>query len=324
MSKLQLDERDLAQNTGGEPAQWVTTEQDGSPTHSKGLDGRCARINIRQGFDVLVYDAIAEQSGTFQASSTPGLAMNIMLTGSGVGNVFVDQGEQITIPHQSETTYLSLSKSAISGDSTVTKGDKLQCIDFRCSFAFLKQLNQYSALESLNNKHSLHYASNEAIWIGLSKTSRHTKQNALYILEEAFNPSREDIQFESRVLNILSETLNLFVCNDKKDSPNKGESRKLTMAHELMLNQLSHPWTIANLAREIGLNEKKLKSGFRLKYGYSIGQYLQNIRLEKAKSMLELNGTSVTEVSLSVGYANPSHFAYLFKREFGQSPSKFR
>ena len=54
-------------------------------------------------------------------------------------------------------------------------------------------------------------------------------------------------------------------------------------------------------------------------------RYLINIRLDKAKELLEKNpGISVKEVSDMVGYDDAYHFSKLFKKRFGVSPSGIR
>ncbi len=45
--------------------------------------------------------------------------------------------------------------------------------------------------------------------------------------------------------------------------------------------------------------------------------------MEEGGTMLR-KGWSVTETSLAVGYANPSHFAKLFRRHYGIAPRDFR
>jgi len=46
--------------------------------------------------------------------------------------------------------------------------------------------------------------------------------------------------------------------------------------------------------------------------------------MDEAKRLLRETKKNVVEIGLDVGYANPSHFAQLFKRETGLSPSEYR
>jgi len=48
------------------------------------------------------------------------------------------------------------------------------------------------------------------------------------------------------------------------------------------------------------------------------------LRMDEAKRLLRETKQSVVAIALDVGYANPSHFAQLFRREIGLSPSNYR
>jgi AraC family transcriptional regulator len=52
--------------------------------------------------------------------------------------------------------------------------------------------------------------------------------------------------------------------------------------------------------------------------------YHINLRMEQAKRQFRETKKSVVEIALDAGYATPSHFAQLFRRETGLSPSDYR
>jgi AraC family transcriptional regulator len=56
----------------------------------------------------------------------------------------------------------------------------------------------------------------------------------------------------------------------------------------------------------------------------SPSRYQITLRMYEAKRLLRETKRSVVDVALDVGYANPSHFAQLFQRETGLSPSDYR
>lgn len=62
---------------------------------------------------------------------------------------------------------------------------------------------------------------------------------------------------------------------------------------------------------------------FKTIYGRTPNNYLINVRIEKAKSLLML-GYSIAAASLQVGFDSPTSFAGLFKKCTGQSPSSFK
>ena len=97
---------------------------------------------------------------------------------------------------------------------------------------------------------------------------------------------------------------------------------KLARARELLHNRFEEDWTIPVLARTVGLSERKLKAGFRSAVGHSVHAYLKDIRLSAAASMLT-EGRSVTDVALSVGFDNLSHFSKIFREFHGTNPSSY-
>lgn len=82
--------------------------------------------------------------------------------------------------------------------------------------------------------------------------------------------------------------------------------------------------TIPQLARQAGINEAKLKEGFRELYSNSIHTYLQQLRLEKAKQLLLTTAMPITDITYHIGYSHVTHFTTLFKKEFGLTPTEWR
>ena len=70
--------------------------------------------------------------------------------------------------------------------------------------------------------------------------------------------------------------------------------------------------------------ERTLKRRFKIATGSSLIEYLQNLRVEEAKRLLEAGEMPVDEISFEVGYEDPSFFRRLFKRRAGLTPSQYR
>ena len=70
--------------------------------------------------------------------------------------------------------------------------------------------------------------------------------------------------------------------------------------------------------------ERTLKRRFKIATGTTLIEYLQNLRIEAAKQLLESGQTPVDEISVEVSYEDPSFFRRLFKRSTGLTPSQYR
>jgi len=102
----------------------------------------------------------------------------------------------------------------------------------------------------------------------------------------------------------------------------RGEDRdRIYAARTILLDQMEHPPSLLALARQVGLNDYKLKQGFREVFGTTVFGYLRSYRMEQARQLLTQGHLSVSEVSRMVGYSSPTQFALAFKRQFGVLPS---
>lgn len=98
------------------------------------------------------------------------------------------------------------------------------------------------------------------------------------------------------------------------------DKRQLDQAREIIRRDCVNVPTINALARQLGLNQRKLKVGFKQLFGTPIFQYTQNLRLEKALQLLHTGEYSVREVADAVGYSYSKNFTTAFKRRYGVSP----
>jgi AraC-like DNA-binding protein len=86
----------------------------------------------------------------------------------------------------------------------------------------------------------------------------------------------------------------------------------------------AQPWTIADLAREVGLSRSVLAERFRHYLGEPPMSYLTRWRLQLGAQMLKSSSRSVAEVAAGVGYESEAAFNRAFKREYRVPPARFR
>ena len=78
------------------------------------------------------------------------------------------------------------------------------------------------------------------------------------------------------------------------------------------------------MADAVGINPFYLSHLFRKEMGISFLEYLTSVRLSIAKKLLKQTSLSILQVCLEVGYQDPSHFAKIFKKKEGMSPTEYR
>ena len=89
------------------------------------------------------------------------------------------------------------------------------------------------------------------------------------------------------------------------------------------MRDIEHPPSLMMLAKLSGLNDYKLKRGFRQVFGSTVFGYLRTYRMEQARQLLLERKMTVSEVARSVGYSSLSRFSLAFKQQFGVLPGSF-
>ncbi len=81
---------------------------------------------------------------------------------------------------------------------------------------------------------------------------------------------------------------------------------------------------VARVVDHAGAPERTLKRRFKAATGTTLMDYVQNLRIEEAKRLLETGTTPFDDIAAEVGYENPGFFRRLFKRRTGLTPSGYR
>ena len=81
---------------------------------------------------------------------------------------------------------------------------------------------------------------------------------------------------------------------------------------------------VRRVVEKANIPERTLKRRFKMATGATLIDYLQNLRIEEAKRLLESGHMPVEEISVIVSYEDASFFRRLFKRRTGLTPSEYR
>jgi len=92
----------------------------------------------------------------------------------------------------------------------------------------------------------------------------------------------------------------------------------------LLHSRIAHPWTIADLADEVGISRSALVERFTRYLSEPPMAYLTRWRLQIAARALESTSRGVAEIAADVGYESEAAFNRAFKREFGRPPGRYR
>lgn len=99
---------------------------------------------------------------------------------------------------------------------------------------------------------------------------------------------------------------------------------RIKLALQVMANGAAQDLTVLHLAEEIGLSPSRFEHVFKEATGRNFRQHRQNVRVRRAKTLLQDWRLSLKEIAYLSGYASPSSFSRAFRTSVLRSPSEYR
>lgn len=158
-------------------------------------------------------------------------------------------------------------------------------------------------------------------------TTSEIQQAVQSILNCPYQDPIRQMYLEAKTLEILALQLEVMSADCQK--PNKSlnlerhDIDRIYDAKEILTQHLDNPPSLMELARQVGLNEYKLKVGFRQVFNTTAFSYLRDCRMERARELLREQQT-IASVAARVGYASPTAFNRAFQCKFGINPKRYQ
>ena len=100
------------------------------------------------------------------------------------------------------------------------------------------------------------------------------------------------------------------------------DRERILFDRDYLIRHMENPPSLAELSRLAGINEFKLKNGFKEIFNQPVFAWLADYRLETARNELLKNDRTITEIAFELGFSSPQHFSTAFKKKYGVSPGK--
>jgi transcriptional regulator GlxA family with amidase domain len=112
-----------------------------------------------------------------------------------------------------------------------------------------------------------------------------------------------------------------FAANNRSLS---GSDKIIARCQEWIALHYEEPNPVQRMAEIAGLNTRTFARRFRAATGHSPIDYVQQVRIEEAKQMLETTAGPIDDLSMLVGYLDPAAFRRTFRKLAGTSPAEYR
>ena len=232
--------------------------------------------------------------------------------------------------HTSSPASFLVREENMKGRQFWNAGQKCRGIEFALHPAFLKQPNTIdphtSVLDSLSKNRTYHSLP-PAVVTTLHQLFRMIQMDSLtpLMLEGSLIQCMGMItgSMEQGMLHTPEEMPAVYL-GKKKITFDEFDLLAIQQAKQILTENLANAPTIAQLGKQVFLNEQKLKAGFSMCFHMTIGCYLKECRMAKAAALLTATNLSVREIGQAVGYASCASFIKTFRSHYQKTPQAFR
>lgn len=260
-------------------------------------------------------DFTPEHDHHVHVGGPPSFCLAVFLEGH--GSLAIRNGPSLAVTPG--TTVLCHTVQPMEGENRARGGVRVHCLDFRFAPELLARFD-IPAFSALIRGFPANCSVRDALLLGRPTTAALARISH-EVIGCAMSGQARRVFVYAKALEALAHIVALADGDQPAAAEPFGprDRERIFAARDLLHDRFDEPWTIARLARAVGINERKLKSGFRRLVGSTVHAYLEATRLDSAARLLRA-GHSVTEAGLAAGYANPSHFAKQFRQRHGLPP----
>ena len=209
------------------------------------------------------------------------------------------------------------------------KQDQELPVDLIVSDINMPKMNGYELLGALKKDHRLQQV---PIIILTARTKEKSKLKALRMgvddyLTKPFSPTELLVRIDNLISNYKKR-----IAYQKEHYQVAPQFEEATSADQIWLEELEKTMldaldkkmdlTIPYIANAISISQRQLSRKIKLLTGLTIGKYIQEVKLQKARHLLENQIIkSVAEASYLSGFKSPSHFTKVYQKYYGKNPS---
>ncbi|WP_417592012.1 helix-turn-helix transcriptional regulator [Owenweeksia hongkongensis] len=133
---------------------------------------------------------------------------------------------------------------------------------------------------------------------------------------------------QAKTYEMLAAQIMLFEDDSRTESDQiylrRHDLEAVKKAIKFIEENLKQTKSVADIAKEVGLNESKLQLGFKQYKGTTVNAYIAELRLESAKRLLLSTDMNISEIVYQLGLSNRGYFAKKFKERFGMTPTEYK
>jgi len=110
----------------------------------------------------------------------------------------------------------------------------------------------------------------------------------------------------------------------KKDEKTSIEKEIILRIKSFVKNNIDGELTLIRISEKVNYNPSYISRFFKQSTGINLFDYISNIRISKAKELLENDNINILNIAKAVGYDSSQYFSTVFKKITGMTPIEYR
>lgn len=242
--------------------------------------------------------------------------------------IFCTGGSGLT---QFENSCIKLKKGdlfVIGGKATHTMSDLKNFTAYRILFDFsildalddeIKNTVGFTSIFLLNDSGDMTYAYKCCICMNGAYFDR-----LLSLMNELFNEYESETTVNEYYIRTLFLSICILIIKCFESRPHKDTKLLFDKSIAALTKSIDEDKSMEEIAASLGICERYFRKFFTERAGVSPAQFVTDMRLRRAKSMLACTDKSITDIAFSCGFYDSSHLTRVFKKQEGITPKDYR
>lgn len=171
----------------------------------------------------------------------------------------------------------------------------------------------------LEQLYEMYHASGEVVFRPANHAAFLEELDTIIRTDTSIDPYRE-VRLSAQLNNLLIE---LLTSTDSYQSAMHSMPIQIQPLRRYIENNFMKEMSLDRLAEISGLSKYHMCRLFQQYMGFSIGEYIIDLRIRRAKDLLSLTNLTAAQVGYAIGIKNENYFYRLFKKKTGVTPKQY-
>lgn len=164
------------------------------------------------------------------------------------------------------------------------------------------------------------------LYSALSKIApeNNDETDASTVLEERIEKELNALGNEDEIRSLLHQTVDSLLDRNPPIETGNKTNRTMKSAISYIRQNFTKPITLEDTASYVRLNPAYFSTLFKQTFHTTFKEYLNRLRIEESKALLNRTDYPIIDISAAVGFENQSYFSKVFKKYTGLTPKQYR